>query len=237
MNEERRISAEMQNAFLDGQLDAPEWERVAAQIEADAPLREDLGALRTVKDMVRHAYAVPPAPSRRGFGRAGASWQALAAASIAFAVAGWLGHAWWSRVPELDPASAYALRAHPVALDRGQVLVHVSSGEREALGRALDEVEDLLRAARRERRNMEIEVVANRTGLELLEAKVSPFAARIAALRAEYANLRFIACGQTLRRLSEGGRSVELLPGTEVAPSALDQVVKRLQDGWVYVRV
>jgi len=237
MSEDYRISSEMQNAFLDGQLDVPEWERVAVRIEADAQLREDLDALRTVKDMVRHAYSVPPAPSGRGFVRAGPGWPAMAAASVAFAVAGWLGHAWWSRVPELDPASAYALRARPVALDHGRVLVHVSTGEREALSRALDEVEDLLGAARRERRNLEIEVVANRTGLELLEAKVSPLAARIAALRAEYANLRFIACGQTLRRLSEAGRSIELLPGTEVAPSALDQVVKRLQDGWVYVRV
>jgi DNA-directed RNA polymerase specialized sigma24 family protein len=32
------------------------------------------------------------------------------------------------------------------------------------------------------------------------------------------------------------GRQLTLLPGTEVAPSALDEVVKRLRDGWVYVR-
>jgi len=237
MSDERKVSAEMQSAFVDGQLDAAEWDRVAAEVDRDSRLRAELGELRTVKDMVRHAYAVPPAPSRRRFGRAGPRWPALAAASIAFAVAGSLGHAWWSRAPELDPASAYALRGDPAALDRGHVLVHVSTGSREALGRALDEIEDLLRSARKEGRSIEIEVVANRTGIELLEANVSPFAGRVAALRAEHANLRFIACGQTLRRLGAAGPTVELLPGTEVAPSALDQVVKRLQDGWVYVRV
>ena len=237
MSENRRISAEMRNAFVDGQLDNPEWERVAAQIEDDAQLREDLDTLRTVKEMVRHAYAHPPAPSRRGFGRSHQGWRWVAAASVAFATAGWFGHAWWSSVPELDPASAYVLREQGAAFDRSHILVHVSTGEREALSRALDEVEDLLRSARKEGRSIEIEVVANRSGLELLKASVSPFAARVAALRTEYGNLRFIACGQTLRRLDAGGHSVALLPGTEIAPSALDQVVKRLQNGWVYVRV
>jgi intracellular sulfur oxidation DsrE/DsrF family protein len=237
MSEERKVSAEMQSAFVDGQLDAAEWDRIAAQHERDAQLREDLGALRMLKDMVRHAYAVPPAPSRRAPGRAGPGWMGAAAAGVVFAAAGWFGQAWWSSAPKLDPASAYVLQGQPVALDRGHVLVHVSTGEREALVRALDEIEDLLWSARREHRSVQVEVVVNRTGLQLVQAKVSPYAARIARLRTEYPNLSFIACGQTLRRLGEAGRSVELLPGTEVAPSALDQVVKRLQDGWIYVRV
>jgi hypothetical protein len=190
-----------------------------------------------LKDMVRHAYAAPPAPSRRAFRRAGPGWMGAAAAGLVFAAGGWFGHGWWSGAPGLDPASAYVLRGQPVALDSGHVLVHVSTGEREPLARALDEIEDLLRSARREHRSVQIEVVVNRTGVQLVEAKVSPHAARIARLRTEYPSLSFIACGQTLRRLGEAGRSVELLPGTEVAPSALDQVVKRLRDGWIYVRV
>ncbi|MBI2752481.1 MAG: hypothetical protein HYX46_03055 [Betaproteobacteria bacterium] len=237
MNEERRISAEMRNAFVDGQLDASEWEHVAARIEDDPGLREDVDALRAVKEMVRHAYADPPKVSRRGSGHPHQGWRWLAAASVAFAAAGWFGHEWWSGVPELDPASAYMLRGQAVAFDRDRVLVHVSNGDRETLSRALDEVEDLLRAARKQGRGLEIEVIANRSGLELLKANDSRFAARVTALRAEYGNLRFIACGQTLRRLDAAGHPVELLPGTEVAPSALDQVVKRLQGGWVYVRV
>ena len=237
MSEERRISAEMRNAFVDGQLDTADWECVAARIEEDAELREDVDALRAVKDMVRHAYADPPVGSRHSPGRPHRGWRWLAAAGVVFATVGWLGHAWWSSVPELDPASAYMLRGQAVAFDRDHVLVHVSDGNRETLGRALDEVEDLLRSARKEGRRLEIEVVANRGGLDLLKVNNSRFAARVMALHAEYGNLRFIACGQTLRRLDADGHPVKLLPGTEVAPSALDQVVKRLQAGWVYVRV
>jgi intracellular sulfur oxidation DsrE/DsrF family protein len=235
VSDERRISAELQNAFVDGELDPAEWERVAAEVRGDGPLREDVATLRALKDMVRHAYAAPPAPVRRERGR-GPGWKSVAVASVAFAVAGWFAHAWWRGAPEPDPASASMLRAQPAAHDRGHLLVHVSSGERAALARALDEVEYLLRAARGEGRRVEIEVVADSTGLELLRARASPFAARIAALRTEYDNISFTACGQTLQRLSEREGPVELLPGTRIAPSALDEVVKRLQDGWVYVR-
>lgn len=236
MSEEQRVSAEMQSAFVDGQLDTAEWELVAGQIEGNAQLREDLCALRTVKDMVQRAYAVPPARLGRTGREPLRRWMAVAAASVLFSVAGWLGHAWWSDDPQRDPAAGYALRGDWRSLDRNHVLVHVSSGRTEALATALDEVEDALRSARTALRSIEVEIVVNSTGLDLLRAGITPYAARVAAMRTEFPNLRFVACGQTLQRLREQGLAVELLPGTEVAPSALDQVVKRLQTGWVYVR-
>lgn len=234
MSEERKISAEMQSAFVDGQLDAADWACIAERMGQDARLREELCALRAVKEMVQHAYAVPPAAQRRS-GRGGLRrWTSAASVALA-AGAGWFGHAWWNAPVELDPASAYMLR-DAQGLGRDRILVHVSSGDRASLGRTLDEVEDLLRAARIEERSIKVEIVANRDGIDLLRARVSPYADRLAALRAQYANFELVACGQTVQKLRERGAAVELLPGTQVAPSALDEVVKRLRDGWVYVR-
>lgn len=235
MSDSHDVSEEMQNAFVDGELDAAEWERVAESIGRDPKLREDVAALRCVKDLVRHACAVPPAqPSRAP--RAGTIARRLAAAASVMLAAGlgWMGHSWWSGEWP-DPASAYVLR-EARGLDRDRVLVHVSSGDRETLGRTLDEVEDLLRTARADERAIRVEIVANRSGIDLLRAGVSPYASRIAALRADYPNLALVACGQTVRRLRSRGQSVELLPGTGIATSALDEVVARLHDGWVYVR-
>ena len=65
MSEEKRISDEMRNAYVDGQLDAAEWGSVTERLERDAALREDVCELRTLKDLVRHAYAVPPEPRER----------------------------------------------------------------------------------------------------------------------------------------------------------------------------
>jgi len=244
MSEEHKVSDELRNAFVDGELDAAEWARVAQSMERDPELREEVGELRLAKDLVRHAYAVPPSRPRRARAAAASGWRSIAAAAVAFAAAGWFGHAWWERAPALDSASAYALRGdwHTLRadwrkLDGNRVLVHVSSGEPAALGRALDEVEDLLRAARAARRSVKVEIVANSAGLDLLRADPARSAARLAALRREFPELGLVACGQTLERRRALGRQVTLLPGTAVAPSALDQVIKRLRDGWVYVRV
>ena len=243
MSEENRISDELRGAFVDSQLEAADWAQVAAQMERDPALRDDVCELRLLKDMMRHAYTEPPARRRRPAARPGLRWPWLAAASIVFALGGWFGHGWWSGGPALDPTSAYALRGDWQSLrgdwrtlDGSRVLMHVSSGAQGALATALDEVEDLLRSARAKGRTIEVEIVANSSGLDLLEANASLYAARIAALRREYPNLGLVACGRTIARRNARGLEVTLVPGTAIAPSALEQVIKRLRDGWVYVR-
>lgn len=244
MSEEQRICDEMRSAFVDGQLDAADWARMAEAVERDAGLREDTCALLMLKEMVHQAYVTPPArPVRPRRAAAWKSWRAVAAAIIVAitGAAGWFAHAWWENESLLDPTSVYALRGdwHSLrsdwrALDDSRILVHVSSNAN--LATALDEVEDLLRAARAGHRRIEIEVVANSTGIELLDAQTASYAARVAALRREFPELRLVACAQTLARQRTDGKQITLLPGTELAPSALDEVVKRLRAGWIYVR-
>jgi len=244
MNEEEKISEEMRGAFVDGQLDSADWARVAETTERDPILREKACELRSLKEMVRHAYAAPPGrPKRPRWSSPRGAWNTAAAAAVIVitGTSGWFAHALWGDEPTLDTASAYALRGdwHEVRsnwhnLDRNRILVHVSSDAR--LASALDEVEDLLRAAHTEHRQIKVEIIANRTGIELLDAKASPYAGRLVALRRQFPELRIVACGQTMERWRTEGRRFTLLPGADVAPSALDEVVKRLRDGWVYVR-
>jgi intracellular sulfur oxidation DsrE/DsrF family protein len=225
------VSREMQNAFVDGQLDAVEWTAMLERIGEDAALRRDICELRAAKDMVRGAYAdVRPGIRQRLRAHGWRGW-GVAALLVACIAAGWTGHALIGTAA-LPGQGAAALR--DIAADR--ILVHVSSGSRETLGTALDEVEDLLRGARAAGRKVEVEIVANSTGLDLLRVDASPYLARVATLRRQFPNLTFFACNQTIERLRERGVDVELLPGVHVAPSALDQVVKRLQGGWVYIR-
>lgn len=244
MNKEQKDCDEMRSAFVDGQLDAADWARMAEAVERDPGLREETCALLVLKEMVHQAYATPPArPDRLRHAGGWTNWRAIAAAVVVAVTgaAGWFGHAWWENGSFLDPTSAYALRGDWQALrsdwrtlDNNRILVHVSS--KANLATALDEVEDLLRAARAEHRRIEVEVVANSTGIELLDAKGTAYAARVAALHREFPELSLVACAQTLVRQHAAGRQFELLPGTEIAPSALDEVVRRLRAGWVYVR-
>lgn len=243
MSQERKLSDEMVGAFVDKQLDEAEWAGVAQVVDQDAELREEVCRLRALKELVRHSYSAPAA-SRRPRERSGRSrWIALVATSLLFGLAGWFGHAEWNRTPAFDAASAYALsgdwhslRQDWSSLQNGKVLVHVSSAGREALSASLDEVEDLLRDASANGRRLELEIVANGPGLDLLRASDRAFAGRLAALRRDYPGFALVACGQTIDRRQAKGESVELVPGTVVAPSALHQVVERLRAGWIYVR-
>jgi len=250
MNEQpRRLSEEMLSAFVDGQLDARESAAILGQVGADGRLREDVCRTRLLKEMVRTGYRdLAPRPAAAPKARRPLASVALAVALLA-ALFGWQAGAWMPGGAPTAPESA-AGGAGPVAqtvvagstLDEAlltsasRILVHVSSARRDEVGAALDGIEALLRDARAGNRHIAIEVIANIGGIDVLRADVSGHAARIAALRADYPELTFIACGQTLARLRERGTDVQLLPGVQVTTSALDQVVRRLHDGWLYVR-
>ena len=243
MSGEHKVSDEMLGAFVDGQVGRAEWAGIAQAVEGDAALREEVCRLRATKELVRHAYASPPGAGRLRRRRGNPGWLALVASSLLFALAGWFGHAEWSRPPVLDAASAYALsgdwhslRSDWGSLENGKVLVHVSSADRAALRSAVDEVEDLLRDAASGGRRLEVAIVANGPGLDLLRADDREFSTRLAALRRDHPSLGFVACGQTVNRRRAAGHAVDLVPGTVVATSALHEVVERLRAGWIYVR-
>lgn len=232
MTDEHRISEEMQSAFVDGELAPAEWARVAGMQQRDERLRRELCELRAVKELVQRAY---PAAARERRRASPVRWAGIAALCVLSVAAGWLAHsAWGPQAIDVESALTAGATLREVSGDR--VLVHLTSARRDTVAATLDEVEALLGAARRDGRRLRVEIVANSSGLNLFRADVTQFAERLAALRAAYPELTLVACNQTMKGLRERGVAVKLLPGVEVAPSALDEVVKRLQLGWAYVR-
>lgn len=241
MNSE--ISDEKLHAFIDGELDAAESEALIAAMRGDAALAARVCTFRNLQAMVRVAYAEPPVaratrtsplPSR--VGRAALAGLVLAVG----ASAGWA-------VRGLEP-TALAVGAEtggdsyqPVRLtqaaDANQVILHLDSAAPQKMQAVLDEAERLLDEAERQGRVMQLEVIANSRGLDLLRVDVSPHAERMARMRARHANLQWVACGQSVARFVSEGQKVELLPATRTAPSAIGQIVTRLQQGWTYIRV
>lgn len=59
---------------------------------------------------------------------------------------------------------------------------------------------------------------------------------RIARMSREYANLRFIACGNSLERLREQGIEPALVKEADNSTPAVERIVDRLQRGWSYIR-
>ena len=238
---EQRASEELKNAFVDSELAATERRALRSRALADGGLQRDLCELASIKELVREAYegvgaAPPPRRARPSMGLRAVAFGLLCG------LAGWLVHASLDSSPVAGQSLASAANkvferfTLPAIAGGDRVLLHVSTHEAEDLRASLDAAELLLAEGARRSRPVEVEIVANGAGLDLLRAGVSPMAARIAELQARYPALALVACNQTIERLRQRGERVTLLPGVRVAPTALDEIVSRLQKGWLYVR-
>lgn len=237
------VSDETLQAFVDGELDARESERLMAQMRAEPTLAQRVCDLRELKSIVRLAYAEPPRVGLRlGQDRSATRRRLMQRCAYAclFVTLG-LGAGWTARGisgAESEPAwegrEVVSLAVKP---DPGRVLLHIDSGLPEKMLEVLDRAERYLDQAEAQGRALQLEVVANSRGLNLLRAGYSPYAERIAQMRQRHANLQFIACSQSVARFAAEGEDVVLLPAAHTAPTAIGQIVDRLQQGWTYVRI
>ncbi len=254
MTLDRSISEEHLNAFVDNQLDADEKSRILSAINGDEDLSRRACEVRRLHELVQHAYDYPPRPAgKRPPSRQPSPWAQGAAAMLFLAlgaVIGWMGHgqqapeaALQTRAMYLDEEKAFqtaSVAEAPVARNGRKVLLHVSSSDPQKIEEALNTAEGLLRTYRAKHLPVEVELVANAGGLNLLRADVSPFADRVRALQAEFENITFLACQTAMNRLLQREHMDSpppLLPEALITPNALEEILTRLQEGWVYVSV
>lgn len=247
MNTRHEPSEELKNAFVDQELAGAERRTLQARALADEELRKELCDLASIKGLVREAYDGIGETPRSG--TPARRWTVLQAAAfaLAFAGLGWIAKATIDTAPapaqslavaqpQAGPRIASAV-AMPAAPHSERVLLHIGTGGPDEQRATLDAAESLLAAAARDGQEVAVEIVANGGGLDLLRGGLPANAARIEALQARYPALTLIACRQTMERARERGEQVVLLPGVRVTATALDRIVSRLHDGWVYVRI
>ncbi|HUX91931.1 MAG TPA: hypothetical protein VMV48_14690 [Gallionellaceae bacterium] len=239
----QNISDEYLNSFVDNQLDPAEKAQAFDAINRNVSMRERVCELRGLKELIQHSYSQPPLymlPSAKQLHRWSGHFHAIAACLILLigGVSGWLTHAWISRERGPDLMSIVDARQAGYNLaESRKIIVHVSNSDPVRLKAALDETEDLLDTYRRANRQINIEVIANKHAVDLLRSNVSAYAPRINAMQQKYPNLNFLVCGQTISKLKAKGENVQLLPHTGIASSAAEQINKRMQQGWGYVRI
>lgn len=245
----KQVSDEQLNAFLDNQLNPEETSQLRETLTQDPALQAHLDELRRVRLITQCAMhkrvpakveGIRPVPQKQ--------WQwakGTAVAALLIGIGFWAGFI--SR-PVQSPSdlqpylSTGKLTIQPATLPIGseiKAIYHISTANPEKLRGALDEMEILLGIYAKSGRTLRLEIIANAEGLNLLRADRSPARERIQALQHNYKNIKFLACGKTIEHLQLGRNlpSVPLLPGVSTVPSALDQVILRLQDGWAYIRV
>jgi hypothetical protein len=241
------VSDETLHAFVDGELDVSESEALIARLREDNELAQRVCALRSLQSMVRLAYAEPPVAGghqqavapRRKLAQRGALGCLILFAGLS---GGWALRGLESPVVAATAAPAASVGGYQAVslmheADPNRVMLHLDSAAPDRMLAALNHAERLLDEAERQGRTMQLEVIANSHGIQLLRAGHSPHAARMARMQQRHANLHWVACGQSLARFTSEGQKVELLPATRTAPTAIGEIVTRLQEGWTYIRV
>jgi intracellular sulfur oxidation DsrE/DsrF family protein len=136
-----------------------------------------------------------------------------------------------------SPAGGALAGADSANQELKRVVLHISSAEAKRMDQALTDAEDLLKQYQDHPELVQLEVVANAEGLSLLRADTSPYPERIRRLAQQFNNISFLACSRSIEKLHMRGIDVHLLPEARVIPGALEEIVDRLQQGWVYIRV
>lgn len=119
-----------------------------------------------------------------------------------------------------------------------KIMLHVTTDDPVKLATMLDETEDLLNLPEAEAKNVHVAIMANGEGLDLLRVDTRKFANRIQLLQARYNNLTFMACKKAMNRLAQKtGAQVSLLPNTKTIPTTPGEVIRRKQQGWIYIKI
>lgn len=251
---DRTYTDETLNAFVDGELELDEAVEILRASEDNDEVRTRLCELRYLKDMVAHAYSqVPrayadpvsasPRPAKN------LVRTATAAAMVAMMAVG-IGIGWVSHdretmhtvaVPDdpvfLDISEVFSLQEAKSAHGKpSSIILHVATNDRHRVEDALAKLEAFVDAQQLDQKRVAVEIVANGYGLDLIRTAHTPYENQVKQLaRDDYVTI--LACRQAVQRLRDRGIDVDLIPEADFAPSALDRIIERLREGWVYVKV
>ncbi len=247
MKDSNRISENMLNLYIDEQLDTADLEHVHAAIANDPELAEQVCQLREVRYLVNHAYQTAPEPSADpGPTPGGHSWLARCATAAGLLltglVGGWLLHDYPAGQPaktvKAEKVFDFYSHARRVGLSDRQhrYIIHVTTGDPQAIRIALDETEDLLKQHQRKHMPLQLEIMVNHD-ISMLRQD-SPFRDRIIRLMNTWNNVTFLACAQTvMKTATREGHPVKLLPHIKTSETAREHIPERLNEGWVYLKI
>lgn len=249
MKDEFQSISETLNAYLDGELDTETITRLETHVTADSRLQRHLNELDQVRALVRAAYTPigePASPAGRRISYRHLIGYGLAATLL---VGLGIGIERWHRPAISDYNLLASLPSHaqviqPAHLEvaapasEQRAIFHVVSANPQSVKSTLEHVEQLLRRNHNSGKPLRVEIVANAEGLDALRADTSPVREQIARLHKDYPNIAFLACGTTIARVNrEQGIEMKLLPQVSVTSSALNRILSRLRQGWMYIRI
>ncbi len=239
MTHDEPISDQQLNAFVDNELDNSERARILQATQNDPQLAARLAQLQQLTDLVKLGYQQPPAaPSLRYQqlpGTAMRGWQALAASALLIIgmTTGWYLHS--SSHSTTAPLTNLA-QLNVAQPGNDKILIHINNMDQLKIDNALQEADQLLSNAEHSGKDLQVEILANAEGLGVLRHS-SPYARRINQLASKHGNVSFRACGFAIQHAQlKEGHEIKLLPEAQPVDAALEEILRKLKSGWLYVR-
>lgn len=238
------VTEEKLNLFIDKQLDTDEMNEIHQLLLDDKALRERVCQLKAVRELVGYAYSEVP-PSRyeeAGEKSARSNYARALAASVTLALGVLLGWGTYQYSPgakgTVSAENAFQYVVNQVAVDHAQrkIVLHIDSGDVQVVNAALTEADHLLATYRKANTPMKLDIVTNKSGINVLRPGVSPYIERLQKMAAD-GNVSFFACKQSIAKAHNiEGIEIILMPGVVVDKTAADIIPQRLEDGWVYIK-
>lgn len=244
MHDKTQYSDEHLNAFIDDQLDTAEKAEILDAVRHDAELSQRVCKLQKLHNLIQLSYQsveVPECHKEKSNLTQPVKLKWFAAASFFLAIGsivGWISHQAMSSDSLIDIAQVTHTPAATNNAEHWKLMLHVSTAKPHRLNIVLDEAEALLEEYASSSRKLELEILTNSDGLTLVANNGKSYNKRLQKLQQKYANLAVMVCGQTLKKIQNTkGKKLNLLPNINVVPSAINQMVKRQQNGWSYIRI
>ncbi|MDT8282918.1 MAG: hypothetical protein RQ982_08915 [Gammaproteobacteria bacterium] len=240
----REMTEDRVNLFVDGELDTDEMDEIRKAVLDDKELRERVCQLKAVRELVGYAYSNVPGSRHDQVQnkQTGSIWTKAIAASVTLVVGVFLG---WETY-QYSPQSIQAISAentfqyvanHVAANHTGRkIVLHVDSGDLKVINAALNEVDQLLETYKKANLPIELDVVANKGGIDMLRVDISPYGQRIQKL-IDDKDVSFYACQRSISKAhAKEGSEIVMMPGVETTKTAREIIPDLLKKGWVYIR-
>jgi len=249
------ISEEMLNAYVDGEIDGDELERIIEMEATDKELAVAICETRKLKNLVKAARAPEPEAtsayllkkSKKGrlLSYRSKYFKAsyLAASVLLVLVTVAYGYFNMNDVQERIYLESASLDENNflVAVSEQQnlnLVMHLKSENVHRADKLLSLLEAALIESRKNKNNLHVEVIVSGPGLHLLQKESLTSGNKIHILKQEYQNLTFLACGKTLHRLEDkSGKEIQMVEEAMLVASGPEWIKKRKASGWAYILI
>lgn len=240
----KNISEDKLNLFVDKQLDTDEMNEIHEALLDDKELRERVCQLKAVRELVGYAYSEVPgsAYDEHEQNRSSSMFAKAIAASVTLVVGVLLGWTTYEYSPNaiqaISAENAFQYVANHVDVEHGnrKIVLHIDSSDVQVVNAALNEADQLLATYRKANTPIELDIITNKKGINILRPSMSPYIARIQELVAN-GGVAVYACDRSIAKaLKQEGVEIVLMPGVAKDKSAKELIPERLKQGWVYIK-